>query len=162
MMQRSTFTPGRRAPGADAPAPAASASAASDELFFDLLGRYRAHGGLASLARVEALLRRRAPGCGEVLANWTRNGDVLWLDWRDEVWVPMFQLRAGMGGELVPRADVQALSMELRCVCDGLDLCRWFVQPNGWLDGRAPVAVLDENPGIVRAAARADRFVLGG
>jgi hypothetical protein len=162
MMKSSSLTRGTRAFGSLPPSHRACPPAASDMLFLDLLGRYRSHGGLASSTRVEALMSERGPGRGEVLSSWIRNGEVLWLAWHDEAWLPMFQLRAAVGGSLMPRADVQSVATELRCVCDELDLCGWFVKPNGWLDGRPPAAVLGQNQEIVRAAARADRFVLGG
>ena len=136
----------------------ASSPAASDILFLDLLGRYRGQGGLASFKRIETLLQGRA----QALADWIRDGELFWLTWRGEAWLPMFQLRSTTRGGLVPRADVRGLAAELRCVCDELDLCIWFVKPNGWLDGRTPVEMIDANAENVRAAARADRFVMGG
>ena len=132
--------------------------AASDILFLDLLGRYRSHGGLASFKRVEALLQGRA----QALADWIANEELFCLAWRGEAWLPMFQLRSTASGGLVPRDDVRSLATELRCVCDELDLCIWFVKPNGWLEGRTPVEMIDANAENVRAAARADRFVMGG
>jgi hypothetical protein len=134
------------------------APAASDILFLDLLGRYRSQGGLASFKRVETLLQGRA----QALADWIRDGELFCLAWRGEAWLPMFQLRSTTRSGLAPRADVRSLATELRCVCDELDLCIWFVKPNGWLDGRTPVEMIDANAENVRAAARADRFVMGG
>lgn len=161
-MQSSSLRRSLRAISSLPPSRRADPPAASDMLFLDLLGRYRSHGGLASFTRVEALLSERGPGRSETLSGWIRNGEVLWLAWNGEVWLPLFQLRAPLASGLIPRPDVQSLSTELQSVCDELDLCVWFVKPNEWLGGRPPVAVIDENHEIVRAAARADRFVMGG
>jgi hypothetical protein len=162
MMQSISLTRGALPFRSLAPSHRASPPTASDMLFLDLLRRYRSHGGLVSFARVEALLSGRGPARREVLSNWIRNGEVIWFAWQGETWLPMFQLRGAVGGSLMPRADVQSVATELRCVCDELDLCGWFVNPNGWLDGRPPAAVICESQATVRAAARADRFVLGG
>ena len=158
MIHSSVEHAGSDSEAARRPSWSASSPAASDMLFLDLLGRYRSQGGLASLKRVETLLQGRA----QALAEWIANGELFWLAWRGEAWLPLFQLQSATRGGPVPRADVRSLATELRCVCDELDLCIWFVKPNGWLDGRTPVQMIDANAENVRAAARADRFVMGG
>ncbi len=162
MMQPGLETPAQANPGSSSSLCRPRLPATPDTLFLDLLGRYRSHGGLASSTGIALLMSRRLPASDAVLSGWIRSGEVVWLSWRGAAWMPMFQLQAVGDGPLGPRVDVQRVAEELRPVCDELDLCGWFVEPNGWLDGRPPVAVIDENLEAVRAAARADRFVLRG
>jgi len=126
---------------------------ADDDEFLELLGRYREVGGLANRAEVDAVAAAR----GATVA--TDRGRVLAFVWQGQWWVPLFQfcltdmaLKPGM-------AEVLA---ELCPVFDRVSLARWFLQSNDTLHGRAPVRVLDVDPGAVLAAARLDRFVAAG
>lgn len=46
--------------------------------------------------------------------------------------------------------------------CDDWELAHWFVQPNFWLAGAAPVDAISRDLFAVVQAARADRFAVIG
>jgi uncharacterized protein (DUF2384 family) len=54
------------------------------------------------------------------------------------------------------------VAAELAGVFDARDLRSWLAAPNSSLDDRAPLDVLENDPGAVLQAARLDRFVARG
>ncbi len=54
------------------------------------------------------------------------------------------------------------MATELAGAFDAWDLCCWLAAPNSSLDDRAPLDVLESDPGAVLQAARVDRFVARG
>jgi hypothetical protein len=80
------------------------------------------------------------------------------FEWRHTFWIPLFQFTE----ELEVKPGLKAVLAELASEYDGRRLAEWFVEPNGWLEERRPIDVLDANPDEVLQAARADRFVATG
>jgi hypothetical protein len=64
--------------------------------------------------------------------------------------------------ELVPKAALQQVLVELAGVFDGWSLATWFSSPNCWLKNERPVDLLDAQTQQVFAAARIDRFIATG
>lgn len=126
----------------------AAGVAERDREFVALLAAFRRHGGLLREGelgrRVAASQRAAAPLC---------------LLWNGERWWPWFQF--DRGGQAL-NADCVAVAAELATEYDAWQLAGWFAEPNTWLAGRRPVDGLYADPAAVRAAARADRFVLRG
>ena len=80
------------------------------------------------------------------------------FEWNDDLWIPLFQL----DHQLMPRPSVEAVNLELRGDLNDWEMALWFVTPNSWLAGIAPVDALIRDPEAARQAARADRFVANG
>ena len=57
---------------------------------------------------------------------------------------------------------LQAILSELVPVFGEWELALWFGQPNSWLQGSAPVDLIDLDASAVLGAARADRFIATG
>lgn len=124
---------------------------ARDEEFLALLRGYRRHGGLA---RQRELLQRGL--------SWPAPEEetlCVRFDWANQTWLPVFQFEPAT---TIVRADVQRVVRELGKAFDGWHLARWFVEPNSWLGGRAPVDAIVIDLEAVCDAARADRFVAMG
>ncbi len=130
----------------------AAAEATRDRDFLTLLGAYRATGGLATGAEIAA----RPPGTGflQLARHIARRGVVSFV-WREEIWLPVFQFKAG-GQSVLP--NVQLLIDELSVVLDDWDLAKWFVEPNSSLHGDTPLALVEGDFPRVHDAARALRF----
>ena len=130
-----------------------------DRQFISMLAAYRPSGGIARCHVIEALLTTRLKVERQVLWKWLQDGEVFAFEWRQEAWMPYFQLESKT---LTPRRAVQQILDELRPIFDGWELAVWFAQPNASLDGRPPAACVDRDLSSVRQAARRDRFVVVG
>lgn len=130
-----------------------------DRDFVALLRGYKQTGGLARGDEVAAMLQRISGQSVSLLARWIVSREALSFEWRAEIWVPLFQFRLD---DMSIKEDFRRVSVELEPAFDGWTLSHWFVQPNSWLDGRAPADVLAQDPRGVWQAARADRFVAMG
>lgn len=145
--------PGRR----EAPELAELAREGPSEAGMDALRRIcRASGGVArgdDLARLLEDCR-----CGDLvdLARLIGHRDIFAIDWHGSLWVPMFQFDLR---DLSVRPGMRRVLAEVDAVFDGWTLAVWFAQPNGWLQGRRPLELLDSEPDPVIRAARVDRFV---
>jgi hypothetical protein len=93
------------------------------------------------------------------LARLVASARVFAFEFRGTYWIPMFQfdLRS-----LALRPGPQQVLAELAAEFDGWALATWFAQPNCWLDGAAPVDLLESNLAAVLVAARTDRFIAVG
>lgn len=124
---------------------------ARDEEFLALLRAYRRYGGLA---RPRELLQRGLPWPGA-----DDEAPPVRFDWAHQTWLPLFQFKPTT---MSVRADVRRVVCELGQAFDDWHLARWFVEPNSWLGGRAPVDQMALELEAVCDAARADRFVAMG
>jgi hypothetical protein len=129
-----------------------------DRSFVDMLRAFRTTGGLARGDEVVEMLQGRAFDMSH-LARAIVTREVLSFDWRDELWVPLFQFDLQ---DMSLREAPQRVAAELSCAFDGWTLAQWFATPNSWLAGRMPVEVIGDYPADVFQAARADRFVAMG
>jgi hypothetical protein len=55
-----------------------------------------------------------------------------------------------------------AASSQLSLTLSGREIGDWFVEPNVWLGGAAPIELMNRDVEAVLLAARADRFVAAG
>lgn len=141
------------------PARLLSAPASADQTFITLLDAYRPTGGLL---RGDVFLDCLAQGNSEGLIRLARkiaDRQVLSFRWADSAWLPMFQFAAP---SLEPRDEVGSVLHEWEGAWDGWDIAQWFVAPNRWLGGVAPLSELFVHVEHVRDAARADRFICRG
>ncbi len=138
--------------------PAFGAALDQDRRFADVLRAYKDVGGLGRGDEVAE--RFRACG-GELsqLARWIVERHVLSFEWRSELWLPWFQFHPV---HMTVDATTRQIAGELTGTFDGMQLARWFVEPNCWLGNRKPAALLADAPDDVRHAARTDRFVAQG
>lgn len=138
------------------PVPATEATVPTDHDFMALHVAYRRLGGLArvhELSRVWAADGADHRGRLEALIE---SGRAFAFHWHDAFWLPRFQLDRAAHGT---RADVARVLDELGTRWGGWELAAWFVEPNVWLDDRAPADGLGDDLPRVLEAARADRFV---
>jgi hypothetical protein len=136
----------------------AAAVAADEADFAAMRSAYHAAGGFAGGDDLARLLEDCGRGGFSSLARRIVAGELFGFEWRHTFWIPMFQFT----DELEIKPELKAVLAELASEYDGRRLAAWFVEPNGWLDERRPIDVLDANPGDVLQAARADRFVATG
>jgi hypothetical protein len=113
-----------------------------------LLGEF---GALRS-ADVADLAGSRAANRAALANRWRAENRVVAVPVGDELLYPGFQFTH----EGRPHPAVGAALGILRSIPDLSDwqAVLWFVGANGWLGGRRPVDLLDEDPGAVEAAAR--------
>ena len=142
------------------PVPAVpSAEGERDRQFVGMLRAFRETGGLARGDEVAELLVQRGAGDVSRLARWIVSGDVLGFDWKGELWVPLFQFELK---SMAIRPEAQQVAAELPGDFDTWARAMWFASPNVWLDDRSPADALATDLASVLAAARADRFAVGG
>jgi hypothetical protein len=113
-----------------------------------LLGEF---GALRS-ADVAELAGSRAANRAALAHRWRGENRVVAVPVGDELLYPGFQFTP----EGRPHPTVGAALAILRSQASVSDwqAALWFVGANGWLGGRRPVDLLDEDPGAVEAAAR--------
>ena len=141
------------------PRPDPMAAEAADEADFAAMrSAYHAAGGFAGGDDLARLLEDCGRGSFSSLARRIVGGEVFGFEWRHTFWIPMFQFTE----ELEVKPGLKAVLAELASEYDGRRLADWFVEPNGWLEERRPIDVLDASPDDVLQAARADRFVATG
>ena len=132
----------------------------ADEAALDALHEaYRESGGLLGGEEMAARLRAHADQPLSLLARWIVSGEVLSIDWRSQMLIPLFQFDPAT---MTIRPEVADLMAELSPAFDGWELAAWFVEPNAWLHGATPVQALGNDPAAALHAARADRFVATG
>ena len=127
--------------------------------FATLLGAYRSSGGTArgdDLARLRADHHR---GGYVSLARLIAAGEVFGFEWRQTLWIPMFQFDPR---DLSIKPALRQILAELAVDFDSWGLAAWFANGNTWLDGQRPLDLLDRDLPAVVDAARADRFIAAG
>ena len=123
------------------------------------LAVFRIHGGVAHAEEVVERLRKRCSQPMSKLARWIAGREVLIIESRGELWLPLFQFDLDIGA-IRPEA-FQTLTT-LTPAFDAWELVSWFLEPNFWLGGDAPIRVFFHDAPSVLQAARADRFVAVG
>ena len=136
---------GQRELGADFDTP-------SGRGFIALLEAFRATGGTAPGEIVGRLLEEHQVGNAVSLAKLIHTGQAFGFEWRDSLWIPMFQFDAN---DLALRAGVQSVRAELPSLWSGWNVASWFAAPNARLDGHSPADWLDSDLEAVVQAAQA-------
>lgn len=131
----------------------------NDRLFVHLLGRYRSHGGLRRAGHLVDQFDELFGGGSATVNRWLHSGALFSFKWESQSWIPMFQLAPDT---LLPRPEVGRVASELRGAFDGWEIATWFVAPNNWLEGEAPISCVSRYAQKVLDTARADRFVALG
>lgn len=133
--------------------PAAQGAA---EDYFDLMcQRLAGEGGLLS----ESALHERWRQHGwppQALDALLATGRLCSITWREQRWLPAFQLSAD---GVTPRTDVAVVAEELAGGMDAAEILAWFACRNAALDGETPIARLRTGLPAVLDAARLDRFI---
>jgi hypothetical protein len=113
-----------------------------------LLGEF---GALRS-AEVAEMAGSRAANRAALANRWRAENRVVAVPVGDELFYPGFQFTP----EGRPHPTVAAALRTLRSLPELSDwqAALWFAGASGWLGGRRPVDLLDEDPGAVEAAAR--------
>lgn len=129
----------------------------TDAGFIGLYNAFRATGGMAGGA--ELANRLNVLGCGGYarLARCIVSQQVFSFAWNGEFWVPLFQFDTSNWSV---RSGLRPLLLELTAVSDGASIARWFVQPNHFLQGDAPLTRWQVTPTAVLEAARSERLAL--
>lgn len=120
--------------------------------FVALLEAFRATGGTAPGEIVGRLLEEHQDGRVVSLAKLIYSGQAFGFEWRNSLWMPMFQFDAN---DLVLKASAQSVRAELPSLWSGWNVASWFAKPNALLDGRNPVDRLDSDLKAVVQAAQA-------
>ena len=129
--------------------------------FIALLETFRATGGTAPGEILGRLLEDHQIGDAVSLAKLIYTGQAFGFEWRDSLWIPMFQFDAN---DLGLNASVQSVRAELSSLWSGWHVATWFAAPNARLDGHTPAGRLDSDlEAVVQAAAArssVDEFAL--
>jgi hypothetical protein len=120
--------------------------------FVALLEAFRATGGTAPGEIVGRLLEEHQDGRVVSLAKLIYTGQAFGFEWRNSLWIPMFQFDAN---DLALKASAQSVRAELPSLWSGWNVATWFATPNARLDGRNPVDRLDSDLKAVVQAAQA-------
>jgi hypothetical protein len=135
---------GQRELGADFDVP-------SGRGFIALLEAFRATGGTAPGEIVGRLLEEHQIGNAVSLAKLIYTGQAFGFEWRDSLWIPMFQFDAN---DLALKTSAQSVRAELPSLWSGWHVASWFAAPNARLDGRSPVDRLDSDLEAVVQSAK--------
>ena len=118
--------------------------------FIALLEAFRATGGTAPGDIVGRVLEEHQVGNAVSLAKLIHTGQAFGFEWRDSLWIPMFQFDAN---DLVLKASAQSVRAEVPSLWSGWNVATWFAAPNARLDGRSPADRLDSDlEAVVQAA----------
>lgn len=130
-----------------------------DASFIALLNAYRPTGGLLRGDDLADLQAMRDQGDRVALARSIVAGEILCFEWNRTFWVPAFQLDRD---SLLVASGARSVLAELSRAFDSWLAAQWFVAPNAWLRGGAPVDLMVSDLPAVIDAARADRFIATG
>ena len=144
LLPRNTAPPSCTDGGADVQVP-------SGRGFIALLEAFRATGGTVPGEIMGRLLEEHRVGNAVSLARLIDTGEAFGFQWRNSLWIPMFQFDAN---DLTLKASAQSVRAELQSLSSGWTLAAWFGGPNARLEGRCPVNVLDSDLDAVVRAAR--------
>ncbi len=129
--------------------------AAESRGFIRLLEAYQAFGGCMRGDDLAMLLADHCHGDFRTLARRLVASEVFGFNWRNTLWVPMFQFDPG---DLSARAALQPLIGEL-AELGSWQLATWLVTPNNRLHQRVPLSLLDSHLPEVLRAAHAERLM---
>ena len=127
--------------------------------FAALMATYRATGGVARGDDLARLLEDHGLGDFVGLARLITSNEVFGFEWRDTLWIPMFQFELR---DLSIKPATRLVLMQLGSGFDGWALAAWFAQPNSWLNDRRPVDRVDSHLAEVLRAARIARLIAVG
>lgn len=127
--------------------------------FIALLEAFRATGGTAPGEVLGRLLEDHCAGSAVSLAKLVHTGQVFGLEWRNSLWIPMFQFDPD---DLSLRASAQQVRALLPQLWSGWCLAAWFARANRLLGGASPVDRLDADLSAVIDAAMAQPGVDAG
>ena len=85
------------------------------------------------------------------MAKLIYTGQAFGFEWRDSLWIPMFQFDAN---DLALKASAQSVRAELPSSWSGWNVATWFAAPNARLDGRSPADRLDSDLETLVVVAR--------
>jgi hypothetical protein len=118
--------------------------------FIALLEAFRATGGTAPGEVVGRLLEEHGRGSAVSLAKRIYTGDVFGFEWRENMWIPMFQFDAD---DLSIARGAQQVRALLPLMWPGWSVASWFAAPNVRLDNQRPVdLLLTDLPAVLRVA----------
>jgi hypothetical protein len=120
--------------------------------FIALLEAFRATGGTAPGEIVGRLLEEHQVGNAVSLAKLIYTGQAFGFEWRDSLWIPMFQFDAN---DLALKGSAQSVRAELPSLWSGWQVASWFAGPNARLDAHSPADRLDSDLEAVLQAAQA-------
>lgn len=120
---------------------------------------FQSTGGIVSGDELSSLLRERVVQPISAIARSIVHRKVVNFPWHGVTLLPLFQFDLTT---IAVRCNAALIISELSPAFDDWELAAWFAQPNSWLHGRTPVALLDTDLPAVLDAARADRFVAMG
>ena len=123
------------------------------------LAVFREHGGVAHADEVVECLHPHCKQAMPMLARWIAGRDVMSIDMHGEHWLPLFQFDFGVGSI---RPQAHQVFTTLAPAFDAGEMVSWFVEPNVWLNGAAPVSKWWLDAVSVLQAARTDRYVALG
>jgi hypothetical protein len=107
--------------------------------------------GALTSAQVAELAGSEAKNTSALAGRWRREGRVIAVDHHGSIYYPGFQFDAEgrpkpVIADILPHLAAPSMTPWQRAL--------WFTTANGWLSGRRPVDVLDDEPEVVVAAAR--------
>ena len=141
------------------PLPATLGRRLEDRQFLTMHRAFALTGGLLTGDQAANIMRRHAEQPISSLARRIVDRTVLSIVWESQILLPAFQFdRATMS----VRPAVRLVINELAAAFDDWEMALWFAEPNAWLEGTAPVDLLEKRPTSVLQAARVDRFVVTG
>lgn len=129
-----------------------NAAASSSHGFVDLLEAFRTSGGTAPADVAARLLDDHSVGDAVSLAKLICTGQAFGFEWRNSLWVPMFQFDTE---SLAVRPAPQQARAELPALWPGWAVASWFATPHPMLRGQRPVNALQTDLVAVLRAARA-------
>jgi len=127
--------------------------------FAAMLEAFRASGGTARGDDVARLLVGNGIDDYIGLARLIAAGDVFGFEWRQTLWIPMFQFELR---DLSIKPAARLVLKELGAGFDAWACAAWLATPNSWLAHGLPVDLLETQLAQVLEAARADRFIAMG
>ncbi|MFM9925152.1 hypothetical protein VLK31_19325 [Variovorax sp. H27-G14] len=119
--------------------------------FIQLLQSFRASGGTAPGGVLDGLLAEHPVGEAISLASLVDTGRVFGFEWRNNLWIPMFQFDAR---DLSTVSAPQTVRAGLPAGLSGWAVAMWFAMPNARLDGSRPVDLLASDASAVVQAAQ--------
>lgn len=106
--------------------------------------------GALSSAEVAELAGSKASNKAALANRWKQEGRIFSVPFRSSVLFPAFQFDP----EGQPRPVIAEVIASLKPTGSDWELALWFTAPTGWLAGRRPVDLLDDDPAAVAEAAR--------
>jgi len=122
-------------------------------------GALRVRGGMLPADEVALRMRPHYDQPISQLARWIVRRAIVVVPAKACTLVPLFQFDQM---RMTVKVEVSAALAELVSVFDDLEVATWFVEPNRWLGGLAPVEGLRQGLVAMLQAARTDRFIARG